>query len=57
MAAHQFKGIPVAPPAEITPLTAIDDGRLFNQFAAWLPDASLRQRILVENPARLYFVR
>ena len=42
------------PATEITPLLPIDDGRLFNQFAGWVPDAALRNRILVENPARLY---
>jgi predicted TIM-barrel fold metal-dependent hydrolase len=40
--------------AEITPLTAIDDGRLLNQFALWVPDAKLRKKILVDNPVRLY---
>jgi predicted TIM-barrel fold metal-dependent hydrolase len=32
----------------------IDDGRLFNQFPVWSPDPQIRQKILVENPARLY---
>jgi predicted TIM-barrel fold metal-dependent hydrolase len=40
--------------SEITPLTAIDDGRLLNQFALWVPDAALRKKILVDNPVRLY---
>jgi len=40
--------------AEITPLTAFDDGRMLNQFALWIPDARLREKILVDNPARLY---
>jgi D-galactarolactone isomerase len=31
-----------------------NDAQLFNCVARWLPDASLRQRILVDNPARLY---
>jgi len=39
---------------EISPLLAIDDGRLFNQFALWAPEAVVRRTILVENPARLY---
>jgi len=39
---------------EITPLTAIDDGRLLNQFAVWVPDVSVRKKILVDNPIRLY---
>jgi predicted TIM-barrel fold metal-dependent hydrolase len=42
------------PATEVTPLFAIDDGRLLNQFAAWVPDAALRKTILVDNPARLY---
>jgi predicted TIM-barrel fold metal-dependent hydrolase len=40
--------------SEITPLFAIDDARLFNQFAKWAPDPALRAKILVDNPARLY---
>ena len=39
---------------EISPLFQIDDGRLFNQLAAWAPEADTRASILVENPARLY---
>lgn len=31
-----------------------DDGELFNLLARWLPSESLRQRVLVDNPARLY---
>ena len=42
------------PATEVTPLLAIDDARLLNQFAAWVPDAALRKLILVDNPARLY---
>jgi len=40
--------------ADVTPLFQIDDGRLFNQLPAWAPDAAVRQKILVDNPARLY---
>ena len=39
---------------EITPLGTIDDGRILNQFAVWVPDAATRKKILVDNPARLY---
>jgi predicted TIM-barrel fold metal-dependent hydrolase len=39
---------------EVTPLTQIDDGRLLNQLAVWEPDAAVRKKILVDNPARLY---
>jgi predicted TIM-barrel fold metal-dependent hydrolase len=31
-----------------------DDGVLVNLLADWLPDAALRQRVLVDNPAKLY---
>lgn len=31
-----------------------DAGALFDQFCAWVPDAATRQRILVDNPAKLY---
>jgi 2-pyrone-4,6-dicarboxylate lactonase len=31
-----------------------NDGDLFDVFARWVPDAGLRQRILVDNPALLY---
>lgn len=39
---------------DLTPLHAVDDGRVLNQLAVWAPDAALRDRILVTNPARLY---
>jgi predicted TIM-barrel fold metal-dependent hydrolase len=39
---------------DLAPLFQIDDGRLFNLFAMWAPDAALRKTILVENPAKLY---
>ena len=41
-------------PTEVTPLLQIDDGRLLNQLPVWAPDAAIRKRILVDNPARLY---
>ena len=31
-----------------------DDGALLDLFATWVPQPELRQRILVDNPARLY---
>jgi predicted TIM-barrel fold metal-dependent hydrolase len=31
-----------------------DDGDLLNLLARWLPDANDRQKVLVDNPARLY---
>jgi predicted TIM-barrel fold metal-dependent hydrolase len=42
------------PATEVTPLLPIDDGLLLNQLAVWAPDAAVRKKILVENPARLY---
>jgi predicted TIM-barrel fold metal-dependent hydrolase len=31
-----------------------EDGHLLDLFNAWTPDAALRQKILVDNPAKLY---
>jgi predicted TIM-barrel fold metal-dependent hydrolase len=42
------------PTTEVTPLFQIDDGLLLNQLALWAPDAEIRKKILVDNPARLY---
>jgi predicted TIM-barrel fold metal-dependent hydrolase len=39
---------------EVTPLMQIDDGRIVNQLPVWAPDADIRRKILVDNPARLY---
>lgn len=39
---------------ELSPLLQIDDGRLMNQLPLWAPDAAVRKKILVDNPARLY---
>ena len=41
-------------PTDVTPMLQIDDGRLLNQLAVWAPEAAIRRKILVENPARLY---
>ncbi|KGT78850.1 hydrolase [Bradyrhizobium japonicum] len=41
-------------PTDIAPFYQIDDGRLLNQLAVWAPDAEVRKKILVDNPARLY---
>jgi predicted TIM-barrel fold metal-dependent hydrolase len=41
-------------PTEVSPLLPIDDGRLLNQLPVWAPDALIRKKILVDNPARLY---
>jgi predicted TIM-barrel fold metal-dependent hydrolase len=34
-----------------------DDGTLFNLLERWMPDATLRQQVLVDNPAQLYEFR
>jgi predicted TIM-barrel fold metal-dependent hydrolase len=31
-----------------------NDGRLLNLLLRWTPDALIRRKILVDNPARLY---
>jgi predicted TIM-barrel fold metal-dependent hydrolase len=38
----------------VSPLFQIDDGRLLNQLPVWAPDAAVRRKILIDNPARLY---
>jgi predicted TIM-barrel fold metal-dependent hydrolase len=49
---------PVTPPGraptDVTPLLVVDDGQLFNQLPVWAPDALVRKKILVDNPAQLY---
>lgn len=49
---------PVTPPGrkptDVTPFLHVDDGRLFNRLPVWAPDPSVRRKILVDNPARLY---
>jgi len=39
---------------DLAPFHQIDDGRLLNQLPLWAPDADVRRKILVDNPARLY---
>lgn len=46
--------IPGRAPSAISPFLKIDDGLMLNQLPRWVPDAALRQKILTENPARLY---
>jgi len=38
----------------LAPSRSIDDGLVLNQLALWAPDAAVRKKILVENPARLF---
>ena len=46
--------LPGRRPTDVTPMLQIDDGRLLNLLAVWAPDAAIRHKILVDNPARLY---
>jgi predicted TIM-barrel fold metal-dependent hydrolase len=46
--------VPGRKPEDISPPLAIDDGRVMNLLPVWAPDPATRQKILVENPARLY---
>jgi predicted TIM-barrel fold metal-dependent hydrolase len=49
---------PAPPPGgkatDVTPLESVDDGQQLNQLPIWAPDAAIRQKILVSNPAALY---
>lgn len=46
--------VPGRSATDLAPFLQIDDGLLLNQLPIWAPDARLRQKILVENPAILY---
>jgi predicted TIM-barrel fold metal-dependent hydrolase len=46
--------VPGRAPTDLARLLQIDDGQLLNQLPVWAPDARVRRRILVENPASLY---
>lgn len=50
---HPNSGAP-RPINEVSPFLQIDDGRVLNQLVVWAPDEMIRQKILVDNPARLY---
>ncbi len=41
-------------PTDVTPLWPVDDGLVLNWLPVWAPDAAVRKKILVDNPARLY---
>jgi predicted TIM-barrel fold metal-dependent hydrolase len=43
------------PLTDVAPPIQVDDRRLLNELANWIPDAAVRAKILVENPARLYW--
>jgi predicted TIM-barrel fold metal-dependent hydrolase len=38
----------------VTPLWQVDDALVLNLLPTWAPDAAVRKKILVDNPARLY---
>jgi len=40
--------------SELTPLFQVDDGLVLNLLPVWAPDAAIRKKILVDNPAKLY---
>jgi predicted TIM-barrel fold metal-dependent hydrolase len=46
--------VPGRKPTDISPYLPIDDGRILNLLPVWAPDAAVREKILVSNPARLY---
>jgi predicted TIM-barrel fold metal-dependent hydrolase len=39
---------------QVSPLFQVDVGLVFNLLPVWAPDAGVRKKILVDNPARLY---
>jgi predicted TIM-barrel fold metal-dependent hydrolase len=43
-----------ATPRSIAPPYPNDDGGVLNLLWTWVPDAAIRKKILVDNPARLY---
>jgi predicted TIM-barrel fold metal-dependent hydrolase len=46
--------VPGRKTTDVAPLFQIDDGRLLNQLPVWAPEAAIRKKILVDNPAQLY---
>ncbi len=51
---HPHAAAPGAALGEIAPFYDIDNGLALNQLLLWAPNAAVRRKILVENPARLY---
>jgi predicted TIM-barrel fold metal-dependent hydrolase len=51
---HPHAAAPAKALKEAAPFYDIDDGLALNQLAEWAPDAAIRRKILVDNPARLY---
>ena len=50
-------GAPGAARTNISPGLPVDAGHLLNVFAGWVPDPEIRNKILVDNPTRLYGFR
>lgn len=48
------QAVPGRKPTDLALHVPIDDGKMLNLLAEWVPDAATRRLILVENPARLY---
>lgn len=51
---HPHAAPPGVPLDRIAPFYDIDDGLALNQLGSWAPDTTMRRKILVDNPARLY---
>jgi len=51
---HPHAAPPGAALGDVAPFYDIDDGLALNQLPLWVPNAAIRRKILVENPARLY---
>jgi predicted TIM-barrel fold metal-dependent hydrolase len=51
---HPHAAAPGAALDRVTPSYDIDDGLALNQLRLWAPNAAIRRKILVGNPARLY---
>jgi len=49
-----FRAVVEAALDAIAPSYDIDDGLALNQLRLWAPNAAIRRKILVANPARLY---
>jgi predicted TIM-barrel fold metal-dependent hydrolase len=47
-------GVPGRKPTDLALHRQVDDGRTMNMLPVWVPDATVRKMILVDNPARLY---
>jgi predicted TIM-barrel fold metal-dependent hydrolase len=47
-------GVPGRKPTDLALHRQVDDGRTMNMLPVWVPDATGRKMILVDNPARLY---